>query len=108
MTPRHHIRGPYEDGGADDDAYQLASHECTVADLEGLAKRRNVSVRHVLSALTRGARRSRTRGKVASMRMGGRRWLWSLSLNGGPLETDVSLKANNPQLRVKIVGPSPS
>jgi hypothetical protein len=106
MTPRHHIRGPYEDNGADDDAYQLASHECTVADLIALAARRSVSVRHVLSALMRGTRRSRTMGKVASMRMGGRRWLWSLSLNGGPLETDVSLNAKNPQLRVKILDSS--
>jgi hypothetical protein len=102
---RQHIRGPYEDGGADDDAFQLACHECTVSDLLALAVRRNVSVAHVLAALTRGTRRRKRMGKDASARMGGGTWLWELSLNGGALETDVSLSSKNPQLRVKIINP---
>ena len=106
MTPSSHIRGPYEEGGADDDAYQLACHECTIADLIALANQRGVQIKHLLGALTKGARRSGSRrGKEASARMGGGTWLWELSLDGGPPVTDISLSPQNTQTRVKIINP---
>jgi len=60
MTPRAHVRGPYEPGTAGDAGFQLAVHGCTVADLIALAAQRNVRAGHLLSDVTRGTRRTRT------------------------------------------------
>src|SRR4051794_37305403 len=62
LTHINHVRGPYEVGGADDDAFQLGVKECTIADLRALASRSNVGVTHILAALTRGTRRLNRRG----------------------------------------------
>jgi hypothetical protein len=99
MAP-HRVRGPYEEDCAGDEAYQLAYHGCRVGDLVALAHSRNVKVEHILAAVTRGARRRNTVGKIASARMGGGQWLWEISLNGG--QTDVPL-GRNPTTQVKIV-----
>jgi hypothetical protein len=106
MNPSDHIRGPYQEGTAGDDAYQLACHGCTIADLITLANQKGVAIEYVLEALRKGARRSgQIRGKDASTRMGGDTWDWELSLDGGPPITDVSLSPKNTQMRVKIVNP---
>jgi hypothetical protein len=103
--PNIHIRGPYEPGTAGEAGFQLACYGCTIADLIALAGQRNVKPRHVLDDVTRGARRKSKMGKIASDRMGGRTWIWEISLNGGPPQVDVSLSVRQPQMRVKILVP---
>lgn len=98
MPQREHIRGPYDEGCAGDEAFQLAFYECTIADLIALAAERNVKASHILSSITKG---TRPQGKTTSMRMGGRTWRWGLSLNGG--QPGARFSRNNPQLRVRIV-----
>src|SRR5438309_2026474 len=106
MAPNHsHFRGPYETGTAGDDGLQLACYGCTIGDLIALAHRRNVTPRHVLADVTRGARRTSKMGKTASDTMGGATWIWEISLNGGPSEVDVILSIRRPLMQVKILRP---
>lgn len=103
MTQYPHILGPYLRGTAGDEGFQLACRECTVADLIALAGQLGVTPRHVLSDVTRGARRIRTMGKISSR---GGTWIWEISLNGGAPDTDVSLGIKTPpQTQVKIIKP---
>jgi hypothetical protein len=99
------VRGPYEPGAAGDEGFQLACRGCTIGDLVALANSRNVQPRHVLADVTRGTRRTRRVGKVASDRMGGRTWIWEISLNDGPPSTDVSLSIRQLLTKVKILSP---
>jgi hypothetical protein len=95
------MRGPYEHNCAGDEAFQLAYNGCTTSALIELANKRGVGVSHILGSLTKG---TRPKGKLASMRMGGREWHWGLLVNGQPSTT---LNRKHPQDEIKLQNPHP-
>jgi hypothetical protein len=98
MIPHQRVPGPYDDGCAADNAFQLACNGCTIADLLALASTGHPTVEHILGSVTKG---TRPIGKVASLKMGGETWRWGLNLTGG--QVGVGFTRKNPQLHVKII-----